>query len=159
MKPYVEIQRLKQWFIWLPIIVVSLIWLYAFTNQVIFGVIVGSRPASDTELCLIGLLIVVPIWLLFLNLRLITIIDQNTITIKWHPFTSKIIKITEITNYKIIQYDFVGFGWRLGTQYGSVYNCSGNMGIFFKLKGDQTLLLGSKNPIKIIQVLNSIKCH
>jgi hypothetical protein len=156
MNTFVEVQKFKQWYIWFPILTVSFIWLYAFIKQVIFGFTVGSRPESDTEICLIGLLIICPLFLLFWKLELTTTIDQNTITLELKPFTSKIINLSDIVEFKIIQYNFVGFGWRIATQYGTVYNCSGNEGIQFYLKDGKSILLGSQRPKDIINFLNSI---
>ncbi|MFN8339360.1 MAG: hypothetical protein U0T36_10100 [Saprospiraceae bacterium] len=156
MNTFVEVQKFKQWYIWLPFLAPCTIWLYAFVKQVIFGFTVGSRPVSDTEICLIGLLIICPLWLLFWNLKLTTTIDQNTITLELERFTSKIIHLSNVVDYKIIEYHFVGFGWRIGTPYGTVYNCSGNQGVQLILDDGKSIMLGSQRPKDIINFLNSI---
>ena len=115
MNTFVEVQKFKQWYIWLPFLAPCTIWLYAFVKQVIFGFTVGSRPVSDMEICLIGLLIICPLFLFFWKLKLTTTIDQNTITLELKPFTSKIINLSDVVEYKIIEYNFVGFRLRIGT--------------------------------------------
>lgn len=46
---------------------------------------------------------------------------------------------------KVINYGFVG-GWgiRLWTKYGTVYNVSGNKGLFIKLKNGKTMVIGTQ---------------
>jgi hypothetical protein len=152
MKQFKEAQKFDQWYVWIPLSILLLFWMYTFVMQIIFKLPQGTRPASDLELCFIGL---IPISLLaFLSyLRLTSVIDQKGITINFRPLTSKQVKLDDIVEIKIIKYDFVGYGLRLGTQYGTVYNTKGNQGIAVKTKNGERFLLGTQKINELKQCL------
>jgi hypothetical protein len=56
-----------------------------------------------------------------------------------------------------MRYDFVGYGLRLDTQYGSVYNIKGYHGIRINLKDGKRILLGTQKADEFSQVLNEIQ--
>lgn len=50
------------------------------------------------------------------------------------PFLKKSVKWKEIKTVKIVKHDFMGYGIRLGSEYGTVYNTKGNKGLAIELK-------------------------
>ena len=87
-------------------------------------------------------------------MRLKTEINEQGITMHFRPFTKRQIAWQEIENAKVLDYGFVG-GWgiRLWTNYGTVYNTKGSKGLALELKDGKKLLIGTQNPEKLEEVL------
>ena len=68
-------------------------------------------------------------------MQLKTTVDRNGIEMRFVPFIYKKITWNEIESAEVLNYGFVG-GWgiRLWTKYGTVYNIKGNKGLAIKLK-------------------------
>ena len=77
--------------------------------------------------------------------RLKTEIDQNGIRMIFFPFVKKEINWKEIKKAEIVNYGFVG-GWgiRLSTKYGTVYNTRGNKGLAIELLNGKNFPSGPK---------------
>ena len=89
----------------------------------------------------------------FWKMELRTNIDEEGISVKFWPFTNKEIKWEEIAHAKIVNYGFVG-GWgvRVGTKYGTVYNTNGKIGLALELKNGKKLCIGTQRE----EALNKI---
>ena len=63
----------------------------------------------------------------------------------------------EIKNAEIVNYGFVG-GWgiRLWTQYGTVYNMKGNKGLAIELLNGKNFLIGTQKPKELTAMLEKI---
>lgn len=151
MKVYVEEQKFTQWYVWLMPFVGLCIWLYAFVKQIVLNQTIGTRPVSDIEIILIGFL-PISILILFNSIKLKTIISKEALSVVLSPFCSKYVKICDVNEIKIIKYNFVGFGCRLGTTYGVVYNINGNKGMYITTNQGERFLIGC-------QKINSLKEH
>ncbi len=143
MKVFKELQKITQWYIWIIPICVFLIWLTAFIAQVFFNIEIGTKPASNMELTLLGILPTM-ILILLSQIKLTTIINIEKIKISLFPFCTQEIKLNDILDVDILKYDFVGFGCRFGTKYGVVYNLKGNLGCYIKTKQGKHFLLGTQ---------------
>jgi hypothetical protein len=152
MRQFKEVQKFDQWYIWIPISIILLFWMYTFVMQIIFKLPQGTRPASDLEIYLIGL---IPISILsFLSyLKLTTIISKDSISIHFRPFSSKQISLSDIVELKVLKYDFVGYGLRLSTKYGTVYNTKGNQGIAVNTRHGERFLIGTQKINELKQCL------
>jgi hypothetical protein len=62
---------------------------------------------------------------------------------------------SEINKVEIISYGFVGYGWRL-TQYGTIYNIGGNMGLRLHLKSGKKVVLGTQKTKELANFLGQI---
>ena len=93
----------------------------------------------------------------FRIIQLRTKIDEQNINIKFYPLINKTIKWSEVKSANIVNYGFVG-GWgiRLWTNYGTVYNIKGNMGLALELKNGKKLLIGSQKIDDLKSYINSI---
>lgn len=147
MKPiFTEKQRFTQWWIWLIFIVIGLFTGYGVYKQLVLQEPFGNNPMSN-----IGLLIfsgfILGIILLFFIMQLKTTINEQGITMHFRPFTRKQIAWEEITKLEVLDYGFVG-GWgiRLWTNYGTVYNIKGSKGLALELKDGKKLLIGTQTP-------------
>ncbi|HUH25118.1 MAG TPA: hypothetical protein VLY87_00695 [Flavobacterium sp.] len=147
MKPiFQENQRFNQWWVWLIILLAGGFPIIGLIQQVYLDKPFGDQPMSNT-----GLFLTSGFYLLFIiffyYMQLQTKITQETIYFRFIPFVKRIINFNEIETYKVINYGFVG-GWgiRLGTKYGTVYNIRGNKGLFIKLKNGKSFVIGTQKP-------------
>lgn len=150
MKPlFNENQRFNQWWLWLLLISSSVAPIIILYKEFTSGT---STPSS-----LFALLILFLVFLLFIFLRLKTTITTKSIQLVYFPFVWKTINLSDITSMKVINYGFVG-GWgiRLWTPYGTVYNVRGNKGLHIKLKNGKQLVIGTQKPEELEKVLQTI---
>ena len=73
------------------------------------------------------------------------------------PFTRIRVEWNEIKNAKVVNYGFVG-GWgiRLWTQYGTVYNMKGNKGLAIELKTGKKFLIGTQKEVELDNFLEEM---
>lgn len=129
-----EKQRFNQWWLWLVItgLVIVMISQFNWDQDLISQFTIDKVMPS----VIIGLILV-----LFLSLQMITIITDEIISIRYFPFIKKVFKWSELSNAQVIDYGFVG-GWgiRLWTVYGTVYNVKGSKGLHIKIAGKQYVI-------------------
>ena len=135
-----EKQRFRQWWFWIFIIPLGALPLFGIYNQLILGEPWGDNPMSDFGLIVFSIFIYGTIILLY-NIKLVTVINQYGIFIRFAPFRRKRIRWEQLKNVECIEYGFVG-GWgiRLCTKYGTVYNVKGNQGLFLEYKSGKKKL-------------------
>ena len=77
--------------------------------------------------------------------RLRTEITDEKIDMKFFPFSNKTIPWSEVKSAEVLDYGFVG-GWgvRIGTKYGTVYNTSGKIGLALELKSGKKICIGTQ---------------
>lgn len=145
-----EEQKFNQPWIWIIIFIPTGFWLYVFIQQIIIGMPFGGNHTSDEFLIVIGI-IPLAIIIMFFQIKLITIIDNEGVHYKFLPFQRKFrtIKPEEIEHYEIIKYkpikEYGGWGIRTGYgKKGSAYNASRNIGIQFELSNGKLFLLGTQ---------------
>lgn len=104
-----------------------------------------------------GLIILIAVSLLFLFMRLDTKVDDRGISFKFFPFVKKEYMWSEISSAKVVDYGFVG-GWgiRLYTSFGTVYNVKGSKGLAIELKDEKKFCLGTQRPEELQNILSSI---
>ena len=152
---YFEKQKFTQWWVWIIPVGLILIAIYGVIQQIIFGVSFGSKPMSNLGL-IIFTLFVIGFAYFFYYMTLITEINEHEIKMKYIPFTKKVVKWSDIKSAKIVNYGFVGYGIRLGSKYGTVYNTKGNKGLAIELNSGKKFVIGTQKE----KELNSIveKC-
>ena len=81
------------------------------------------------------------------TIQLKTKITPKSIHIHFFPLVRKKIDWEEVANAEVVDYGFVG-GWgiRLFTSYGTVYNIRGRFGLALELKSGKKLLIGTQKP-------------
>lgn len=141
-----EVQYFRQNPVWVlllvvPVGVMSAILIY----QLVTGQIVGDLPVSNMALMLLIALVIVPALLAIFRIKLTTIIDEEKISYGWNMPTPElnVIRLTDIKEWSVIKYDFVGYGYRSSEKYGTVHNLSGNRGIFILTKDGEKILIGT----------------
>ena len=164
-----EIQKFNQKWLWILVIVSSLIPLstlgYRLYKQVILGETYGGKPMTNSDL-IIGFVIVCVVFflviVLFSAVKLTVCIDRFGIEYRFFPFQLNFKKIAwdEIENYEVIKYrpltDYGGYGVRYGFK-GKAYNVRGNMGLQLTLKTGKKILLGTQKPTELNDYLKKLK--
>jgi hypothetical protein len=148
---FTEKQRFRQFWVWALVLGLLGLFVWAFVQQIIFGIPWGNNPASDTGLILFSL-IPLGIAVLFLVARLETRIDRKGVSFRFIPFHRtwreidwKMISRAYVRYYKPLS-EFGGYGIRLGLKSGKAYNVSGNQGLQIELKNGKKLLIGTRRP-------------
>lgn len=153
---FVEIQRFTQWWLWLIILGLVGLPLYGIYRQIIQDTPWGSAPMPDWGLFLF-LAFMLLFALFFLTVYLRTEIDPKGIRVRLSPIDTKVFGWEEIERLELIEYRFVGYGMRLFTRYGTVYNISGNQGLAIHLKDGGRFLIGTQHPDRIATVLTRLE--
>ena len=151
-----EEQKFNQWWLWLILIPMGVLPLIGIYKQLILGEKLGDNPMSDISL-LIFSIIMFSLVGLFLIMKLKTSIDKNGINMHFFPFIKKSVDWQQIKNVKVVNYGFVG-GWgiRLWTKYGTVYNMKGDKGLAIALTDGNKFLIGTQKPEELTAILEKI---
>lgn len=137
-----ETQKFNQW--WLCIIFMGIVpislslfnWDNDFVNQLTTDKIIPSSIA-------VGILV------LFLSIKMVTTITEDKITVSFFPFTKREFYWTGLQFAQVIDYGFIG-GWgiRIWTSYGTVYNLRGSKGLHIKT-ADKQYVIGTQKEEKL----------
>lgn len=87
---------------------------------------------------------------------MITKINQNGIEIQFLPFVKKEVKWNELKSAKIVNYGFVGYGIRLGSQYGTIYNINGNKGLAIELSHGKKFVIGTQKEAELKDIIEKM---
>lgn len=151
-----EEQRFTQWWLWLLLTPIAIFPLVGIYQQLIKGEDFGSKPLSDIGLILLALFVFLIIGLL-LKMKLTTTIDRTGIRINFFPFIKKHVRWTEIKSAEVVNYGFVG-GWgiRMWTKYGTVYNIKGNKGLAIELNNGKKFLIGTQKENELKDLIKKM---
>jgi hypothetical protein len=155
-----EVQRFRQNPLWacsllLPVAVFGSILAY----QLITGKQVGDRPMSNTSLAVLSVLILsITLWALR-SIKLTTIIDETSLIYGWNMPTNELneLALTDIREWSVIKYGFVGYGYRVSRKYGTVHNMSGNRGLQIITKKGEKILIGTHKLRELDQAMRKVK--
>lgn len=151
-----EEQKFNQRWLWLILILMGVLPLIGIYKQLILGEKLGDNPMSDFSL-LIFSIIMFSLVGLFLIMKLKTSIDKNGINMHFFPFIKKSVDWQQIKNVKVVNYGFVG-GWgiRLWTKYGTVYNVKGDKGLEIVLKSGKKFLIGTQKETELSTIIEKM---
>lgn len=151
-----EVQKFRQWWLWLILIGIGVLSIIAIYNQLIYLEKIGDKSMSVFGLIIFCVLIFGLI-AMFWFMQLKTEIDQNEIRMNFFPFVKKRVNWNEIKNAKVVNYGFVG-GWgiRLGSKYGTVYNTNGNKGLAIELNNGKKFIIGTQRENELRNVLEKM---
>lgn len=154
---FIEEQRFTQWWLWVLLIGITMIPVYGCYQQLYLEIPMGSKPLPDIGM-IIFLFFMIGFLVFFWMLKLTTEIDEKGIKMAYFPFTNKALKWEEIKSAEVLNYGFVG-GWgvRMSTRYGTVYNTSGNMGLALVLKNGKKLCIGTQKVEEMKSILGEAK--
>ena len=74
------------------------------------------------------------------------------------PMVRKKVAWDNIAELEVLDYGFVG-GWgiRIGTKFGTVYNTSGSKGLRIKLKNNKKFLIGTQKEDELKRIVEKWK--
>jgi hypothetical protein len=147
-----EEQKFTQWWIWIVFIGMEALFLYGIYKQLILGEKFGTKPMPDAGLIVFALFILA-LLALFWSMRLKTEIDKDEIRMSFFPFVKKRVAWKDVKSATLLNYGFVG-GWgiRLGTKFGTVYNTKGNKGLAIELNNGRKFCIGTQRDAELNQV-------
>jgi hypothetical protein len=163
MNTYSEIQKFKIKWVWVGVLALNVLFIYALIQQLLLGKPFGPTPASDVILILCEVLALLLLFFI-LSIRLKTSFDERGIQYRFYPFQLKttFIAWNELHDAHLRQYnsfyEYGGWGIRYGTpKIGNAVNTSesGNIGLQLHFKNGRLLLIGTKNPEKLQEILNN----
>lgn len=151
-----EEQKFTQWWLWLILIGIGILPIIGIFKQFMFQEKFGDKPISDLGLIVLCMSIfglIAMLWFVRLN----TEIDQHEIRINFFPFVKKRIKWKEVKHAEIVNYGFVG-GWgiRLWTKYGTVYNTKGDKGLAIELQNGKKFLIGTQKATELSKIIEKV---
>ncbi len=157
MKPlFTEKQKFTQWWLWLLLLGIGMIPTTGIYKQFFLSEEFGSKPMSNVGLILFSIFVYLLI-AFFYFLELKTKITSEEISFTFFPLASKKVKWEDISEAKIVNYGFVG-GWgvRLWTPFGTVYNTKGKIGLAIEMKNSSKFLIGTQKETELKNVLKEI---
>ncbi len=151
-----ETQRFSQWWLWLILIGIAIIPIYAIIVRMIDGNPFMHDLKRDLTLIILSQIIFILIYF-FARLKLITIIDKNEIRIIYKPFVKKVIRWSDVQTAKIINYRFVG-SWGVGTRtkHGPIYNTNGKTGLSITTKSGNRFVVGTQKENELKKIIDNI---
>jgi hypothetical protein len=117
------------------IILFAVIYLFTETDTVTNIVLVVAFVATVLSCLLLEVM------------RLKTKVGTEAIHVMLKPLSNKQYTWSDIQSAEIIDYGFVG-GWgiRIGTKYGTVYNARGSEGVWLTLESGKKIVIGTQRP-------------
>ena len=153
---FTEKQKFTQWWLWVLLLGIGMIPAIGIYKQFFLGEEFGSKSMSNVGLILFSIFVFL-LFAFFYFLELKTKITSEEISFTFFPLASKKVKWEGISEAKIVNYGFVG-GWgvRLWTPYGTVYNTKGKIGLAIELKNGSKFLIGTQKETELKNVLKEI---
>lgn len=149
MKQFKETQRFKQWFVWLPLIIMFIAFTWIIIQEFILEKPLGDQPMDKWAILpmIMAPSLVLALMLVF---KLKTYADEKVIRFSFFPFHFKSREINwdeveraYVREYKPIR-EYGGWGLRSSIRNGRAYNVSGNKGIQLELNSGKKILIGTQ---------------
>ena len=156
-----EEQGFRIWYAWAAMGALNILFLYAIIQQVIIGIPFGPEPASSLSLFLMEFAALSFLYFLF-SIRLKTSINDAGIHYRFYPFQTRITTIewNELSDAYMREYnsfyEYGGYGIRVGahkTTRAINTSASCNVGLQLEFKDGNFLLIGTKRPEEIKQII------
>ncbi len=154
-----EIQRLRQWWIFLLLGgLIAIMW-SIWVVQIIFGEPVGTHPAPDGVVWVLWLAVGVGLPLFLWSCRLVTIVRDDAVVIAWVPLYRRRIRLADILQCEAVTYQpfwqYGGWGLRWNPKLGWAYSMSGNRGVQLELRNGKRVLIGSHQAEALAAAIES----
>jgi hypothetical protein len=153
-----EVQRVRQFWVWLIIVLLAGLCWYGFVEQIVMQRAFGTRPAPDIVLIIFWLVlgIAFPSFLPFTKLS--TEVRDDGIYIQLFPlhWSPRRIDFAKLKSYEVRTYrpirEYGGWGIRKRRQ-GTAYNMTGNQGVQLELTNGDRVLIGSQKPDELLRAI------
>ena len=144
-----EQQQFRQSWVWVILIVQTIILWYIAIQELVFNNPVGNGNASKEMMIVLwfGFGILFPLF--FYKLKLITQVRKDGLYIKFVPihFSFKKIQLDDLKRHYVRSYDPIGEygGWGIKSgKNGKVFNVSGDRGVQLEFTDRKNILIGSQ---------------
>ena len=155
-----ETQKFRQWWLWFLLAGIKGTMGFFIVTQVLFGKPFGGSTANNMAL-VIGFLFMLLLSLLFFIMKLETRISEKGIAVRFYPIQLKFrnYKWEDLDEVYVREYaplaEYGGWGIRYSfTGKGRALNVSGKTGLQLVFKDGRKLLIGTKKPEDLMQVLS-----
>jgi hypothetical protein len=153
-----EKQRFTQFWLWIVLLGVALIFWIGFFYQVVGGGAYGSRPVSDVQLVILFVLMGIGLPWFFYKMSLTTEVTPDMVQVQFFPFHLKPIQIPlhlirdfkHVTYNPIMEYGGWGIRWSFN---GKAYNTTGNEGVKLYFYNKRPLLIGSQRANELADAI------
>lgn len=159
---FIERQKFTQWWLWLILLGVNILFLLGVWKQVLQGQPFGNRSMSDNALLFASGSIIL-FTLLFINFKLETQVKKDGIYVRFFPFhiSFKYYPWNSISKSFVRKYspliEYGGWGLRSGLfGKGKAFNVSGDKGLQLEFLDHKKLLIGTNKPDELAAVLSRI---
>jgi hypothetical protein len=154
-----EVQRFRQWFFWVPVLVViGVVW-WQFAEQIVLGNPQGAKPIPDWLAWILALVFGIGIPVLVALLRLVTEVRPGLLSVGLAPFRTRNIPIHDIHEAQPREYspmaEFGGWGVRMGRDGCRAYNAYGSMGVQLTLTDGSRILIGTQKAEALLAALRA----
>lgn len=147
-----EEQHIDQW--WLRLILIATL---AVLGYAVYSFLQNETSSMDHLAFWPGILIGIAVLTMVWFWKLTTKIDNYAITVRC-PFVNKKVNWDDIKHLEVLDYGFVG-GWgiRIWTKYGIVYNTSGSKGMAIVPKKGKKFLVGTQKEDELKKIVEKWK--
>lgn len=156
-----EVQAPRQWWILAIVALVTAGAWYTFVEQILLGHRLGTDPAPDWAVWLLLGFFGVVFPLVLLTARMVVVVDDHALLIRWIPFGKRTIPLAGIVEYEACAYrpirEYLGWGIRWVPGRGTVWSVSGNRGVQLVLLDGRRVLVGSKRPEELAAAIRRAK--
>ena len=151
-----EVQRFRQWFFWIPVLVVTGVIWWQFWEQIIRQHPQGQQPIPDWAAWVLTIVFGLGFPAFAAIVRLVTTVTPDSLTVGLAPFRPKLIPLSTIATAMEREYspmrEFGGWGIRTSRE-GRAYNAHGNMGVQLVLDDGSRILIGTQRPQELASAL------
>ena len=150
-----ERQKFTKWWIWLILIGLGAIAVYGVIQQILLDIDFGNEPMSNIGMIIFTFFV---FGFMYFNwyMTLITEITNEGIKMRFIPFVKKEINWNDLKSVKIVNYGFVGYGIRLRSKYGIIYNMNGNKGLAIELSNGKKFVIGTQKEMELKNVIGKM---
>ncbi|MGI6048644.1 MAG: DUF6141 family protein [Petrimonas sp.] len=157
---FYEVQRMRQWWIWLVMIAVNVIFIWGCIQQLLLQKPWGTNPMNNVELIIVTASMILLNMMMF-STKLHTYINNEGVFVRFFlfHFRYKFFDWNNIETLQVKKYNsYRAGGWGLkvtldGTRY---YTVSGNMCLSLILENGRKIIISTKRPIEMEVVLRKL---
>ncbi len=164
-----EEQRFTQWWVWLLLVLATIITLvplwYGVYTQRTTGVPWGNNPVSDENLVIMAVVMTIfmaVVILLYRMHKLELVVSDQDVSFRYLPFIRKWIRITpgDIKSWEVITYKpigtYGGWGIKRRNKNDKAYTVSGNLGLRIYLVNGKAVLIGTQRKDALIHAMSKL---
>ncbi len=152
---FIEAQRFRQPLLLLVLALVAAPFWYLAVGHFVFGAALEDPGALAVAWLVAGVLVPA----LTLAARLVTEVAARGLRLRFPPFVTREIPFAEIRRVQARTYrplrEYGGWGVRWGGRGKMAYNVSGHHGVEVELTDGRTVMVGSRRPAELAEVLRA----